>query len=49
MAELLKARGYRTSAYLGAYVLDAKWGRDALERRSRTRRAGSAGRAEGNG
>ena len=26
LAEVLKARGYRTGAFVGAYVLDAKWG-----------------------
>src|SRR5262245_26838294 len=26
LAELLKARGYRTGAFVGAYVLDSKWG-----------------------
>ena len=28
LAEVLKARGYRTGAFVGAYVLDAKWGID---------------------
>jgi arylsulfatase A-like enzyme/tetratricopeptide (TPR) repeat protein len=28
LAEVLKARGYRTGAFVGAYVLDAKWGLD---------------------
>ena len=26
LAEVLKARGYRTGAFVGAYVLDSKWG-----------------------
>jgi choline-sulfatase len=26
LAEVLKARGYRTGAFVGAYVLDARWG-----------------------
>ena len=26
LAEILKARGYRTGAFVGAYVLDSKWG-----------------------
>src|SRR5262249_19780663 len=26
LAELLKARGYRTGGFIGAYVLDSKWG-----------------------
>ncbi|MBP1636840.1 MAG: hypothetical protein H6Q10_3414, partial [Acidobacteria bacterium] len=28
LAELLKARGYRTGGFIGAYVLDSKWGID---------------------
>jgi len=28
LAERLKARGYRTGAFVGAYVLDSKWGLD---------------------
>jgi choline-sulfatase len=28
LAEALKARGYRTGAFVGAYVLDSKWGLD---------------------
>jgi choline-sulfatase len=28
LAEVLKARGYRTGAFVGAYVLDSKWGLD---------------------
>ena len=28
LAEVLKARGYRTGAFVGAYVLDSKWGMD---------------------
>ena len=28
LAEVLKARGYRTGAFVGAYVLDSKWGID---------------------
>ena len=28
LAEVLKARGYQTGAFVGAYVLDAKWGTD---------------------
>jgi arylsulfatase A-like enzyme/tetratricopeptide (TPR) repeat protein len=28
LAEILKGRGYRTGAFVGAYVLDSKWGID---------------------
>jgi arylsulfatase A-like enzyme/predicted Zn-dependent protease len=28
LAELLQARGYRTGAFVGAYVVDARWGLD---------------------
>jgi len=28
LAEVLKSRGYRTGAFVGAYVLDSKWGID---------------------
>jgi arylsulfatase A-like enzyme/tetratricopeptide (TPR) repeat protein len=28
LAEVLKARGYRTAGFVGAYVLDSKWGID---------------------